>query len=197
MAKFHHRISLPIGFAAALPFLLLAAVPTSAKSGVRSIEVGPIWNQMDAERKCPDAARKAGGTWTGDWRTTRPGMSECDIAGGGAGGGKREGWVDAGPIWNQLDADRTCEQLAKSVGGNWTGQWKTTRPGQMSVCEITRGRGGGGGGGRGGWVDAGPIWNQFDADRKCPQVARDVGGRWTGQWKTTRPGQMSVCEVKK
>jgi hypothetical protein len=47
--------------------------------GKRSIGVGPIWNQIDAQRKCPDAARKEGGTWTGDWRTTGPGQSECDI----------------------------------------------------------------------------------------------------------------------
>ena len=138
MAIFRHRFARSIGFAAALPILLLAAAPAAAKPGVRAVEVGPIWNQMDADRKCPDAARKAGGSWTGDWRTTRPGMSECDISGGRGGGGNRDGWVDAGPIWNQIDADRKCPQVAKSAGGKWTGQWKTTRPGQMSVCEIKR-----------------------------------------------------------
>ena len=137
MGIFHHRIARSVGFAAALPILILAAAPATAKPGVRAVEVGPIWNQMDAQRKCPDAARKAGGSWTGDWRTTRPGMSECDIA-GGRGGGNRDGWVDAGPIWNQIDADRKCPQVAKSAGGKWTGQWKTTRPGQMSVCEVKK-----------------------------------------------------------
>ena len=78
---------IPIRFGTALPVLcaavpaaLFLASPASAKHGVKSVEVGPIWNQMDAERKCPEAARKAGGTWNGQWRTTRPGqMSECDI----------------------------------------------------------------------------------------------------------------------
>lgn len=135
MANLQHRRSMSL---AALPILILAAGPAPAKSGVRSIEVGPIWNQFDAERKCPDAARKAGGTWTGDWRTTRPGMSECDIAGDRGGGGKHERWVEAGPIWNMLDADRKCPQVAQAAGGKWTGQWKTTRPGQMSVCEVKR-----------------------------------------------------------
>ena len=137
MGIFHHRIARSIGFTAAFSILILvAASPAAAKFGVHAVEVGPIWNQMDANRKCSDAARKAGGSWTGQWRTTRPGqMSECDIA-RARGGGNRDGWVEAGPIWNQVDADRKCPQLAKSAGGKWTGQWKTTRPGQMSVCEI-------------------------------------------------------------
>lgn len=58
--------------------VFLASTPAAAKQ--RSVDVGPIWNQMDADRKCPKAAQRAGGTWTGQWRTTRPGqMSECDI----------------------------------------------------------------------------------------------------------------------
>ena len=44
-------------------------------------------------------------------------------------------------------------------------------------------------------VNAGPIWNQQDAQAKCPVVAYAVDGRWTGQWRTTREGQMSVCEI--
>jgi rubredoxin len=198
MANFRQHSALPIALATAFPILILAAAPVAAKHGVRSIEVGPIWNQMDAERKCPDAARRAGGTWTGDWRTTRPGMSECDIAGGraGGGGGKHDGWVEAGPIWNQMDAERKCPDATRRAGGAWNGQWRTTRPGEMSECELAGGRGGGGGK-RETWIEAGPIWNNLDADRKCPQVAQSVGGKWTGQWKTTRFGQMSVCEVKR
>lgn len=108
-------------------------------------------------------------------------------------------WVDAGPIWNQFDADRKCPNVARDVGGKWTGEWKTTQPGRMSVCEIAGGRGGDGGGSssKDRWAEAGPIWNNFDADRKCPDVARKAGGKWTGQWKTTQPGRMSVCEVKR
>jgi hypothetical protein len=133
-------IALSIVCTAATAALFLGSTPAAAKHGVREVEVGPIWNQMDAERKCQKAARDAGGTWTGQWRTTRPGqMSECDIAGGNGGGHHgKDRWVDAGPIWNQFDADRKCPKVARDVGGKWTGQWKTTRPGQMSVCEIKR-----------------------------------------------------------
>jgi hypothetical protein len=42
---------------------------------------------------------------------------------------------------------------------------------------------------------AGPIWNQQDAERKCPVVAYAVSGHWNGQWVTTREGEMSVCGI--
>lgn len=44
-------------------------------------------------------------------------------------------------------------------------------------------------------VNAGPIWNQQDALVKCPVAAFAVGGTWTGAWRTTIEGQMSVCEI--
>lgn len=44
-------------------------------------------------------------------------------------------------------------------------------------------------------VEAGPIWNNRHARRVCPRVAESVGGRWTGHWRTTIRGRMSVCNV--
>ncbi len=40
-------------------------------------------------------------------------------------------------------------------------------------------------------VNAGPIWDNADAQRKCPAVCGDAG--WDGNWHTTAPGVMSVC----
>jgi len=45
-------------------------------------------------------------------------------------------------------------------------------------------------------VQAGPIWNQADAEAKCPQVCRPPE-RWNGQWRTTDPGRMSVCSCSR
>ena len=45
-------------------------------------------------------------------------------------------------------------------------------------------------------IEAGPIWNQHDASRKCPELARTARGSWTGHWWTTIPGKMSVCQIK-
>ena len=40
-------------------------------------------------------------------------------------------------------------------------------------------------------VEAGPIWNNADATQKCPAVCAPQA--WTGAWRTTITGQMSVC----
>ncbi len=102
--------------------------------------------------------------------------------------------VEAGPIWSQADAEKKCPQVADASGGVWNGQWRTTVPGKMSVCEIRL---------RSSKdkyvveaVEAGPIWSQSDAGKKCPEVAKANGGVWNGQWRTTVPGRMSVCELR-
>jgi hypothetical protein len=103
--------------------------------------------------------------------------------------------AEAGPIWNQADAERKCPEVAKSNGGVWNGQWRTTVPGRVSVCELrllptSRGK----------YVveaiEAGPIWSQWDAEKKCAEAAKTNDGTWNGQWRTTVPGKMSVCEVR-
>jgi rubredoxin len=101
--------------------------------------------------------------------------------------------IEAGPIWSQYDAQTKCPKVAATNGGTWNGQWRTTVMGRMSVCEVVISRphhttve----------WIEAGPIWNQMDAESKCPKVAAAKGGTWNGQWRTTVMGQMSVCEVR-
>jgi hypothetical protein len=45
-----------------------------------------------------------------------------------------------------------------------------------------------------GEVEAGPIWNDSNARAQCPIVCDSSGqGQWDGHWRTTVPGQMSVC----
>ena len=41
-------------------------------------------------------------------------------------------------------------------------------------------------------VQAGPIWNHADAQQKCPAICGPRG--WTGNWRTTQPNVMSVCD---
>jgi len=43
-------------------------------------------------------------------------------------------------------------------------------------------------------ISAGPIWNNADAQQKCPSVCVNSGANWTGQWNTVAWGQNSVCE---
>ena len=42
-------------------------------------------------------------------------------------------------------------------------------------------------------VDAGPLFNQQEAEAKCPGVCKGQGQVWNGQWTTTVQGQQSVC----
>ncbi|PSB55186.1 mannan-binding lectin [Chamaesiphon polymorphus] len=46
-------------------------------------------------------------------------------------------------------------------------------------------------------IKAGPIWNNEDAQVKCPVAAAAVGGEWNGQWRTTIWGKESVCGITK
>ncbi len=44
------------------------------------------------------------------------------------------------------------------------------------------------------WQSAGPIWNDMDAQRKCPSTCGREG--WDGNWKTVEMGRNSVCFCK-
>lgn len=96
--------------------------------------------------------------------------------------------VQAGPIWNQEDANLKCPVAAAAVHGEWNGNWTTTVPGAMSVCGVDEIKAQD--------VTAGPIWSNEDANVKCPVAAAAVNGTWTGAWVTTVEGEMSVCGIK-
>lgn len=96
--------------------------------------------------------------------------------------------IEAGPIWNQQDANQKCPLTCKTAL-EWNGQWVTTEQGKMSVCGTKPVK-------KGAPppfdVKAGPIWNQQDATQKCPTVIAKAL-KWNGAWWTTVPGAMSVC----
>ena len=141
------------------------------------------------------------------------GLTSLIGASAGAKDKAREWTVEVGPIFNQGDAQNKCSKAAANAQAKWTGQWWTTQPGRMSVCELTSERSSNlrwpepmkpaGGGATpkveklssGKWsVEAGAIHAQIEADMKCPRAVGSVGGKWTGQWWTTQMGRMSVCE---
>jgi Mannan-binding protein len=93
--------------------------------------------------------------------------------------------MQAGPIFNQQQANETCPKVCTV---KWNGQWTTTVPGQMSVCGAQPYQPGLQGYGS---IPVGPIFNQQEADTKCPAGLAKV--KWGGQWTTTVPNQMSVC----
>ena len=44
--------------------------------------------------------------------------------------------VEVGPIWSQKDAEKICNDFARTRNKAWTSGWWTTVPSQMSVCEL-------------------------------------------------------------
>lgn len=129
----------------ALAVLLTGLAPVSAVAG--DVSAGPIWNDWDAQAKCPRVCER--GVWTGRWRTVVPGMESvcsCDFhawpGGGGGGGGRKPAYVlrqiVAGPIWGNWDAQNKCPNVC---GGRnlWDGNWRTFAPGQSSCdCYVPR-----------------------------------------------------------
>jgi hypothetical protein len=112
--------------------------------------------------------------------------------------------IEAGPISNNMDAGHKCPGICSERGAiKWTGDWRTTVMGQMSVCSCqfaepkpVRPTPAAPLAGSNVEIEAGPIWANEDADNKCPQVCGSRGGQWTGQWRTTQPGRMSVCSCQ-
>ena len=105
-------------------FLCWATVLFTANSALAvDINAGPIWNNEDAQQKCPSVC--SGLRWNGQWATTQQGvMSVCGTTAGVE--------IPIGPIWNNDDAHVKCPaQLSKTT---WGGRWRTTQPGVMSVC---------------------------------------------------------------
>lgn len=105
------------------------------------IPVGPIWNQEDAEKKCPIVCAAYRGTWNKQWTTVVPGeMSVCGCEFDTNISGSTELILEviAGPIWNQDDAKEKCPIVCASYGGEWTGEWRTPDEtwGKMSVCKC-------------------------------------------------------------
>ena len=53
--------------------------------------------------------------------------------------------------------------------------------------------------GRGGdsyGVEAGTLRTQPDANARCPALAQEVGGSWTGQWRSGAPGYPGICRIR-
>ena len=128
-----------------------------------------------------------GWLFDGNWRTTIPGQMSQILVKKAV---KR--FVEMGPLWNNDEAQAKGKLWqASNPGWRFTGGWRTTIPGQMSEIEVEK------------WIPAkkevevGPSWNNDDAKAKAEQwISANPGWRFTGGWKTTIPGQMSVVEVE-
>ena len=78
--------------------------------------------------------------------------------------------------WTSMRVGPRC-MFVQNVNGNLTCTGKAGRPGRR---RITR--------------SAGPIFNQSQANHRCPRVCGRVNRSWNGQWWTVRNGSDSVCQ---
>ena len=176
------------------------------------VEVGPIWNQRHAEEVAAEYIQNHPEyEWTGHWNTTRPGQMSVifiqprsDPASEVLQNDAHD--VEVGPIWNQAHASEVASRYIQDHPDlEWTGQWNTTQPGVMSVIQVRRkpmqlrpetmhrlyqenNEH---------YVEVGPIWNQAHASEVAHRyVLEHPDMEWTGHWNTTRPGVMSVIQIK-
>lgn len=165
--------------AAGMILLACALLLAAATAHAVDTPAGPIFNNMDAQSKCPDVCQRNGySRWTGQWRTL-PGTatSVCDCEGGGTSRGQPAGqWKEAGPLFNQPDAERKCPDVCARSGGKWDGNWKTTQPGRMSVCSCS---------GDGGRLSPAPV-----SGSSCSARSRGACGGCSIQ---CAPGQQASC----
>ncbi|MEA5470911.1 mannan-binding lectin [Spirulina sp. 06S082] len=82
--------------------------------------------------------------------------------------------IQAGPIWDNSDADLKCPVVCGTVGGNWNGNWTTTVWNEMSVCGCENVCG----------LPPVPgfvsIGLNFDIQVQCPVACEVANGEWTG-----------------
>ncbi|MGD9981181.1 MAG: SUMF1/EgtB/PvdO family nonheme iron enzyme [Hyphomonadaceae bacterium] len=99
---------------------------------------GALMTQSIADRLCPVIAYAVRGRWNGLWNNEGLQHPVCYIVGARRVGPLAEtADIEAGLIAGQTDAEERCALVASVLRANWTGQWRTTRPGRMSVCTMT------------------------------------------------------------
>jgi len=121
-------------FAVLLAALVFSALPARAEWE----KAGPIFHNIDAQRKCPQVCSP--GKWDGNWKTTEAGkMSVCSCTGPArsskpaqeaqsrvkpqkvAAGKKTKGGVKAGAIWTDIMAADRCPVACGRR--KWDGRW--------------------------------------------------------------------------
>ena len=114
--------------------------------------------------------------------------------------------VETGPLFSKLFADIRCKRAAVQAKGKWTGRY-WLKPGSLDgYCQIvvpdpivkfippppkpTHH------GGRLVPVNAVKLWNQNHANWRCPQIAKEKGGKWTGKWSDKRGNAPAFCQIR-
>ena len=202
----------------------MKVIPPKPTYKTIKVNAGQIWNQAHANQLCHDLAKKNHGTWTKRWSSVGK-NSTCEVKvvvkpappklapikpvikqPNHNRGSIRE--VSAGSIWDQSHAARKCPLIAQQTNGKWTGKWRKTGANNAAVCEVqyapikrvraaqaaapvaptptrsTR------------YISSGFIWDQNQANTKCPAYAAQSKARWTGKWRKISTDNRAECEIE-
>ena len=199
----------------------VALVPPKPKPTHKmvNIDAGRIWSKQHADHRCKALAKNNKGQWTGKY-ATKNNRSSCQIKVAIKQAApapvvkpqpvpqptrrinRRTRMVSAGRLNEQRRANRRCKRIAEEANGTWTGQWRKSNDQQEGACEIRFA-------GKAKQpqqeaapttvvkdADAGPIWDQAHANRKCPLIAKNNKGQWTGNWRKVGANNQSVCQIR-
>lgn len=86
------------GLASLIAICVTAILAAPAAAAVVTTAAGPIWNNGDAQNKCPAVCARVHMGWHGVWRTVHGMQSECDCVGHSGGNQHGSGW-NQGPDW--------------------------------------------------------------------------------------------------
>jgi len=204
----------------------IALVPPKPKPTHKMVNVdaGRIWSSQHANHRCKALAKNNKGQWTGKYET-KNNRSSCQIkvainhAAAPAPvvkpqpvtpppkANRKTRYVSAGRMTQQWRANRKCKRIADEANGTWTGQWRKSNDQQEGACEIRFA-----GGAKQQTQQpaapaavpttivkdaaAGPIWDQAQANQKCPLIAQKNKGQWTGNWRKIGANHQSVCQIR-
>ncbi len=105
---------------------------------------GTIWNQQDANRKCPLICKHEQGAWTGRWQTLQGSMtSTCQCHHLHQTNNFQNSRciklnIATGPIWHDYNARNICPRVCHHVWAQWTGQWQKATKNLRANCECLR-----------------------------------------------------------
>ena len=164
-----------------LATLIVAGFGRSRPAEARDVEAGRIWNNADAQSKCAAVCRPPE-KWNGQWRTTVPGkMSVCGCVMDPM---QVPPTVVVPPPPPAYPPPRDPMYPPPQVAPRQPNYPPPLPPAPTPPPPLAPATAHD--------VNAGPIWNNGDAQQKCPNVCV-APETWNGQWRTTVPNRMSVC----
>jgi len=103
------------------------------KGKVRDVETRPLFDQAEAKSSCPGVCTSPT-TWTGAWRTTKPGIASVCACQDPPIPAKRLESIATGPIHSSADAKAMCTKTCKAPL-QWSGEWHGTGT-KAATCDC-------------------------------------------------------------